>query len=229
MKKIPLIISIFCTTLYVQGQNNSDFRPQLGIGFQGGINRSSVIFDPSIKQAPVNLQTYGLVLNYISEKYLGVQVELNMTQRGWSESQDSLGSYSRTINYFEIPIMTHIYAPIKKFRINFDLGPYISFFNSYTEKYDKNLRHNPADDTIRPGEIRYYGVNIDNTFDYGFVAGIGVGYHSILGEFQFRFRFTQGLTSIFYRYPESSFNSSESRSYCLGFSYFYTFTFKGKR
>lgn len=56
----------------------------------------------------------GVTMRYMSEKYFkmmcGVQMEINYSQRGWDEKieDDSGNSYSRTMNYLEIPFMAHL-------------------------------------------------------------------------------------------------------------------------
>lgn len=237
MRKLLIILvgTVFLTNGFCQP--TKIFRPQLGIGFHAGLNRSSVDFMPSSGQEAINLYSYGFLINYMSEPHLGVQLELNMSQRGWQLKNDTVSIYSRTMSYFEIPILTHINIEIKNFRINFDLGPYVAFYQGGSDKYTKIPRseqnHTIGNANIpsspRLGEITYYGKDIDNKFDYGFMGGIGFGYNTILGEFQLRFRYTQGMKSIFTKYPEGNFRFSQMHSFYFGAAYCYTFKFKGRR
>lgn len=75
---------------------------------------SSVSFNPKIKLNTLNTMSMGVTMRYMSEKYFkmmcGVQMEINYSQRGWDEKieDDSGNSYSRTMNYLEIPFMAHL-------------------------------------------------------------------------------------------------------------------------
>ena len=72
-------------------------------------------------------------------KNLGLQAELNFIQHGWDEKFEDQPQYkySRTINYFELPILTHIYFGSKRFRVFVNLGPKIGY--AFGEKTDENL------------------------------------------------------------------------------------------
>ena len=64
-------------------------RHNLAVGFNGGMNLSSVSLTPTVKQAQLGGINGGLTARYISEKFFkmicGLQVELNYAQRGWDE------------------------------------------------------------------------------------------------------------------------------------------------
>lgn len=96
-----------------------ELRHNFSIGVNGGVNLNKVTFEPKIKQnMPMGI-TAGLTGRYISEKYFamicGVQVELNISQRGWealfetADGQKDLSrSYSREMTYLEIPFLAHL-------------------------------------------------------------------------------------------------------------------------
>ncbi len=228
MKRLLFILCVICWLEPVIGQARENFSPQLAIGFHYGLNRASIDFIPSIGEQPISLYSTGFIINYIREPHLGLQIELNMSQRGWQEENDTAGSYSRTMNYLEVPVLTHITANIKNIRLNFDLGPYVAFFQDYSEKYDPGLRIISPGDTLL-GDINYYGKDIDSKFDYGFMGGVGLGYNTLIGEFQLRFRYTQGMISVFKKYPEGNFRYTQARCFYFGAAYYYTFTFHKKK
>ena len=66
-----------------------DQRHNLAIGINGGVNLSSVSFEPSIKQKTFITPSVGVTVRYISERYFkilcGIQGEINYSQRGWKE------------------------------------------------------------------------------------------------------------------------------------------------
>ena len=117
MKKQSVIalLSILCLSvgLPVRAQLQ-DPRHNLAIGINGGVNLSSVSFEPSIKQKTFITPSVGVTVRYISERYFkilcGIQGEINYSQRGWKENiDDGTGdTYQRTMNYIEVPLMAHL-------------------------------------------------------------------------------------------------------------------------
>ena len=69
-------------------------------------------------------------MKYISEKHLGLIMELNFVQKGWREffdpEQQPDFAYQRTLSYLEVPFLTHVYFG-NRVRFIFNAGPKISF------------------------------------------------------------------------------------------------------
>ena len=94
------------------------------IGVSLGVNNSMVFFNPSVDQNMIFLGTSsGISYRYITEKHVGLQMELKYSQRGWNEAS---GKYTRQINYIEFPFLTHIYLGNKN-RFIFNIGTKISY------------------------------------------------------------------------------------------------------
>ena len=52
----------------------------------------------------------GINFRYMEENHFGFIVELNFEQRGWKEDFEKRPfSYSRTVNYLQLPFLAHIY------------------------------------------------------------------------------------------------------------------------
>ena len=116
-----------------------EMRHNFAIGINGGVNLNKVSFQRKIKQSMPMGITGGLTARYISEKYFamicGAQVELNFSQRGWEEAfeladgtKDLSRSYSRNMNYIDIPFLAHL-AFGKDYGVQFfiNLGPQVGF------------------------------------------------------------------------------------------------------
>lgn len=210
---------LICTlsTLYLAGQE--DFTPYFSIGVHGGITQSNVDFEPDIKQLGLMGSTAGISINYTAERHVGTQIEFNYAEWGWKDQQDTIGTYSRTMEFYEIPLLTHIYFTIKFVRINFDLGPYVALYKGYSESLPTNPL--PALDSAVLGYRDYYGKDIAQNYDYGFVGGGGIGFFTKFGEFQINLRYRQGLTNIFKQYPKSNFRYSymNGMTYRIGWVY----------
>ena len=154
-----LLIFIFISTTSIISAQDRLIQPELYLGANFGITESEVIFNPAINQSFLRGYNGGLVFRYIAEKNVGMQAELNFSQRGWTESS---GLYSRQLNYLELPFMTHIFIG-KKNRFFINIGPKISYLLS-----EKVLINNVIGST----EVQQT-TKIQNPFDYGLCGGLG--------------------------------------------------------
>ena len=71
----------------------------------------------------------GATIRWNTEPNLGIQAELNFTQHGWEEKFEEKPQYkySRTVNYMELPFLTHIHFGSKRVRVFVNLGPKIGY------------------------------------------------------------------------------------------------------
>lgn len=146
-KYIGILVLAWLFTLPAVAQLGEE-RHNFAVGINGGLNMNSVSFDPKIKQNTLNGMEMGVTLRYMSEKYFkmmcGVQMEINYSQRGWSEKIEdgSENTYSRTMNYVEIPLFAHLAfgkdALNRGVKFFINMGPQISFFLSDKEKMSDN-------------------------------------------------------------------------------------------
>ena len=194
-----------------------DQRRNFAIGINGGVNFSSVSFEPNIKQSKQIGPSIGITARYISEKYFsmicGIQAELNYSQRGWNEKIEdgTEDTYDRKMNYLELPLLAHLAFGKDKGnggRFFLNLGPQIGFLIS--EKENKGGTWIPE---YRPHGInKQYDKPAENKFDYGIVGGGGVEIRTGIGNFLVEARYYFGL-SDFYKNTKKDFFSRSSHSY----------------
>lgn len=223
MKKQSIIalFSLLCLSvgLPVHAQLQ-DQRHNLAIGVNGGVNLSSVSFDPSIKQKTFLTPSFGLTVRYISERYFkmfcGIQGEINFSQRGWKENIDdgTEDTYQRTMNYVEVPLMAYLAFGKDKghgARFVLNLGPQFGFLLSENEKKSEAFHPNE-----RPnGVIWQYGKMAEVKFDYGIVGGIGVETRTGIGNFLIEARYYFGLSDFYHSTKKDPFSRS-AHSYIAG-------------
>lgn len=198
------------------------------VGGHAGMTLSEMDFVPVTKQSFVPGMTFGASFRYAEERHVGLYAELNLTQRGWKEDFEGAPlSYSRTLTYIELPIMTHIFFGSRKFKGFVNLGPQVSYMigSSVSANFDYENPDNA------PGMPEGYRVNdqmwmpVKNKFDYGICGGIGGEgilrhRHSIMLEA----RFYYGLGNIF---PDSKKDTfSASRGICIYVTLGYMFRIK---
>lgn len=174
MKKI--IYSILLLLIGVAtAESQTHFASRVDLGVRGGVTFSEVMFKPSITQTFGMGQTYGLTFRYSEENHFGLIAEVNLVQRGWAEKFEDLPyKYHRTINYVEVPVMSHIYFGGRgKFFIN--AGPEVAYYLG--DKISSNFDYeNPG---ALPGfndkDRRYdqLTMNVSQKLDFGIVAGLG--------------------------------------------------------
>ncbi|MEA3462269.1 MAG: porin family protein, partial [Bacteroidota bacterium] len=187
----------------IQAYNQNLFVPESYLGIKLGGNLSRIDAKPTIPQELNFGFTGGITYKYISQKSLGIQLEINYMQVGWTESLDSPNSYSRRLDYIQIPFMTHVNTGKRKTKFVFNLGPYISFLVSEKEFPDL---------TDEAEEQDYYYESIDNNVEFGVCFGIGISQHTSIGLFQLEARVNQSLTNIFTSGFDSMFEYSRSQS-----------------
>ena len=183
-------------------------RHNFAVGINGGLNMSSVSFNPKIKLNTLNTMSMGVTMRYMSEKYFkmmcGVQMEINYSQRGWDEKieDDSGNSYSRTMNYLEIPFMAHLaFGRDRGVQFFVHAGPQIGFFISDTRK--KNDAWNNY--TSTPEQ---HDKNVENKFDYGITGGAGLELRTKAGNFLVEGRYYYALSDFYKSTKKDYFSRS---------------------
>ena len=187
-------------------------RHNFAVGINGGINMSTVSFNPKIKQNSLNTPSMGVTLRYMSEKYFkmlcGLQMEVNYSQRGWDEKieDESGNSYSRTMNYLEIPFMAHLAfgkdALNRGVKIFFNAGPQIGLFLSDKEKMNWNSSSHPEQ----------HGKAVESKFDYGITAGAGLEVSTGIGHFLLEGRYYMPI-SDFYKNSKKDYFEKSAHSF----------------
>ncbi|MCD7899242.1 MAG: PorT family protein [Bacteroides sp.] len=211
MKSSHLIPAIFLLFLLISLSSNAqvgELRNNLSIGFNGGVNLNNVSFAPtSIKQKGLMGFGGGFTMRYISEKYFamicGIQIELNYTQRGWEEEiENSTDTYSRNMNYLEIPFLAHLaFGRERGARAFINLGPQFSFLLNEKENFS-----NSWDPSNRLSD--QYNKKAERMFDYGIMGGLGLEIRTGAGNFLLEGRYYFGLADFFNNSKKDPFSRS---------------------
>jgi len=212
---IAFILGFACLSL--SGQ--PDFKRDLNIGFSQGVAISRVSFDPAVDQELFTGYTGGLILRYITEPQLGIQIEANYLQRGWIEETDSSGRYKRSQEVLTFPLMTHFYAGKQtKARLQFVLGPYLAYLLSDSEKNGVNDINIYRD---------YYGISPTGKIEFGYSAGISVALRTKIGILELDMRYNHALTNLF-KPGEKEIEYQGSRPQTVVFGFHYLVSFKSR-
>lgn len=232
MSNNRLIHILILTILFFLGGKLSllaqvgEARNDLAIGFNGGINMSSVTFTPTIKTSNLMGICGGLTIRYTCEKYFtaicALQMEINYAQRGWKEEIDdgSNNTYQRVTNYIEVPFMFNMGWGKEQRGVKFfiNAGPQMNFFLNEKETYGGDT-WNPSN---RPNNvIEQYGKATENSFDYGICGGGGLDLSTKIGHFILEGRYYYGLADIFGNTKKDYFSRSGNSSITVKVSYLF--------
>ena len=200
--------------------------PHIWVGGHGGATLSEMSFSPSIKQSFVPGFTFGGAFRFAEERHVGLQAELNISQRGWQEKFDEGYdfSYARRLTYVEIPVMTHIFFGSRTFKCIVNLGPEFGYMiaDNISSNFDYK---NPASVPGFPLSNRstdQMGMDVKNRFDYGITAGLGFELylarrHSVFLEARYYF----GLGNIYPSGRKDEFSASRGTSILVTAGYFF--------
>lgn len=225
-KMIILLVVACWATLPAMAQLG-ELRNNLAVGVNGGLNMSKVSFSPSIKQNSQYGMAFGGTARYICEKYFkmicGIQIELNYSQRGWNEKieDDTGNTYSRTMNYLEIPLLAHLAfgkdAIDQGVRFFLNMGPQLGFFLNEKENMSDNW-----DSSHRPnGIVQQYGKMVETKLDYGIVGGAGLEVSTGVGHFLLEGRYYYGLSDFYKSTKKDEFGRSGHSYIGIRLTYLY--------
>ncbi len=143
------------------------------------------------------LMDYGLTVKYFDLKYLGLQAELNYTQRGYVKplSGNELSSYKRVNTYLEVPILMQLRFASRVFFMHLQGGPYGALL--------VRSEHGSNTDSDDDFMLKPYTLNIlyDNRVDFGLIGGVGIGFDTRVGTLQLETNFLYGHADL-YKRPE---------------------------
>ena len=234
---ISAILSIVPVAMTAQiGEHRND----LAIGFNGGLNMSSVSFTPKVSQAKLNGITGGLSVRYVCEKdfstVCSLYGEINYSQMGWKEDIVDVNDmpvintatglpeeYSRTVNYIQVPLMAHLAwgREQKGFAFFVNLGPQFGIYMSESTKTNFDFSDRNAADRVNP-VCAQDTMAVENKFDYGIAAGAGIEFsHPKVGHFLLEGRYYYGLGNIYGDSKRDYFGSSNFGTITIKLAYLF--------
>ncbi len=171
---------------------------QVFVGLQGGANLSKMDFTNNLnyQYTPIgNVQgfTGGFVFQFLGDKHAGVQVETNLAQRGWIVNDTTAGNdidTMNTMNYFELPMLSHINIGGKKLRGIFNLGPYLGYALS------RHVTVKNGDTGAEESWDYEFDNETDGRVDFGLALGAGFEYRLSFGKFAAEARYLFGFGDV---------------------------------
>ena len=233
---ISLLMLFPLSSLAQVGEHRND----LAIGVNGGYMLSNVGFVPKVNQTFHGGYTGGLSLRYVCEKYFNsicsIYAELNYAQMGWkedildredqpviNEETQQAESFSRTLNYVQLPIFARLGwgREHKGVQFFFQAGPQLGYYLS--DKVTKNFELDKRNSWKRANdEVHQDTMAVENKLDYGIAAGIGMEYSfPKLGHFMLEARYYYGLGNIYKDTKRDYFGKSNNSSIIVKLTYLF--------
>lgn len=218
--KNRLFITLLLILSVLQVKAQREFKPELYVGVGGGPLLSTVDFAPQKVFQDMHLGYYGgVAAKYIAQEHMGIVAEVNFAQRGWKEKfRDNPDfAYMRTLNYVEIPFMTHVYAGKKNMRFIFNVGPQIGILLNDNATMSEALVGNLGE---AADEKQYLSIDSLTRFDYGLVGGFGLELKTKAGDFDLEGRYYYGLADLFPNRRSDYFARSAHRIFEAKLTYY---------
>lgn len=233
---ISLLMLFPLSSLAQVGEHRND----LAIGVNGGYMLSNVGFVPKVNQTFHGGYTGGLSLRYVCEKYFNsicsIYAEMNYAQMGWkedildredqpviNEETQQAESFSRTLNYVQLPIFARLGwgREQKGVQFFFQAGPQLGYYLS--DKVTKNFELDKRNSWKRANdEVHQDTMAVENKLDYGIAAGIGMEYSfPKLGHFMLEARYYYGLGNIYKDTKRDYFGKSNNSSIIVKLTYLF--------
>lgn len=173
MKRRISILLVLISAVIGLSDAQTHYKGQFSIGGHGGVDLSRILFTPSVMQTFLPGFNAGVNLRYTEENHFALVVEANYMQLGWKEDFEKAPfSYSRSIDYVQIPFLAQIYFGKRgKFFIN--LGPSVSFKlkSSTSANFDYKNVSQIKDFPIHTSQ--QYAYPVKAAVDYGILGGLG--------------------------------------------------------
>ena len=179
----------------------SDFKSlnaQTWIGLRQGVGISQTMFHQSglqkIEQEYFSAFSSGLLFRHYSEKYAGIQIELNYTKKGWKEI-DSTDYRKCDISYIELPFMAQFRLGGKKLEFIISAGSLLGYSIQTKEDINYKIKDEPESYVFKP-------------LEFAITGGIGVNFKTKKSIFQLEVRYTHELLNAIETFnivPRTSF------------------------
>jgi hypothetical protein len=165
---------------------------EFSAGASGGATFSSVTFNPRVSQGTLRGLTFGLTGRMTMGENVGLQLELNYAQQGWSEEYELAPEYrySRRMDYLQLPFYTHVQFGGKSVKGFVNAGPQIGYLLSESTSESREVE--------TPGGVSAQrGMPAENRLEWGISGGAGIEVRTGIGYFLLEGRYSYSFGDIY--------------------------------
>ncbi len=219
-----------------------EYRSELAVGPSAGYVMSNVGFNPTIPQKMLGGLTGGVTVRYTCEKYFksicALVGEVNIAQIGWKEDIINIDNqpvinkvtelpeeFSRKMTYVQVPLMARLGWGRERngMQFFFQAGPQFGFYLS--DKTESNFDYSQRNTSDRTGALvdaPQDTMAVENKFDYGITAGLGMEYsHPKIGHIMLEGRYYYGLGDMFGNSKQDFFGRSNFGNIVIKMTYLF--------
>ena len=200
---------------YAQTEQAS-FSQSVSLGVRGGMTASRFIFIPSVRLRLHTGPVVGISARYDVERGASLQAELNYRRGGWQERYDPLHtSYSRHLDYLELPLLTHLYLRSDDLNFFVNAGPFFGYLLGESASIEGEANMSTTD-------ITRHGIAARDRLFWGLGGGPGISL--ALGERQrieLEGRFVYGLGNLWSTKRGSTYVQSSEMYFGATLNYFF--------
>ena len=222
LRHLMPLVTVIAVTLAANAETH--YKPHIWVGGHAGISLSKISLSPSVSQKMAMASTGALSVKYTEEKMFGIIGELGWAQRGWAENfKETTLSYTRTLSYLNLSVLTQITFGPRRFKCFVNLGPQLSYMiaNSISANFDyTNPYSDPQFRTLTARQTAQLTAPMNKKFDYGIAGGLGFEFfahprHSVTLEARYYF----GLGNILPSSKSDTFGASRNNSIEVSLGY----------
>lgn len=168
-------------TIYVEEIDKPDeYDVEHSFGFRAGYGVSTITFSPNRDTGYNPVFDAGLVYKRIGRAGLGIQLELNYANRGYSITDDQIEFAADTLYNFtniEIPFLAHGYVGRKNGRLFLNVGCFLSVRLNGNRTFENQTSDVDFD------RVQMFGYGVLGGLGYG--RKIGPGFLQLEGRYQY--------------------------------------------
>lgn len=212
--RVWALVLMLCLTACMAAMAQKRIPREIHFGVLGGGTLSEYWFHPSVTQQYAKGYTAGVGVRYIEETLFGLQAELHLTQRGFSDfyEEEPELEFTRSLTYLELPVMAHVYFKVgERHEVTFDAGPKFGYY--LWDHVDSTLpeKFGQEGDPHYGYVYKHHFLPVERKFDYGIQAGLGY-------EFKFNKELSMQIAGRYYfglanMWPDSKADDFELSSH----------------
>lgn len=217
-----LLIALAIIMLSVTPLVAQEREPRFMIGPTGGINLSAMIFSPKVYQGLKLGYDAGIIIRYDSGVLFpelehitgGLFLEVDYSSRGWKEvpsknrdlpAEYDQYSYDRTLNFINVPIMTHLMFGKGALKFTVSLGSHFGYLLS------ESSQSNFPEEKLPGVVVAQHNMPVENKFAWGIGGGVGLEYHKGRTVAGIRGSYVYGLGEIYGNMRSDYFGKSSEQ------------------
>lgn len=189
---------------------------EFSYGVSGGTTFSRVTFNPRVTEKLAMGTTLGVTGRMTMGENVGLQLEINYVQQGWSEDYSETETpeyqYDRKLHYIQVPFCTHVQFGGKNVKAFINAGPQFGWFLS--ESTSHNLE-NPES-----GRVYYQHIMpVEKKFEWGIGGGPGIEIRTGIGYFLIEGRYFYSFSDIYNTRRQDNFAKASTQTIIAKITY----------